>query len=210
MRARMLKHRLKIIVATLCLCLGITPISALATPDPPQSEQAKIDFKFEKVDLDLLGQVNLLDKRFERDGLVYADEPTNAYLQRVGESLVPRDLKLEHVFWKFRALRDPVPNAFALPNGSVYVTTGLLALMDNESQVAAVLAHELTHVMRRHSYLENRSSRKKFLTMNIIELVGALTPGSVGAAIQMVALISPFIVQAMIAGYSRDMEKDAD
>src|SRR5207302_8555067 len=46
--------------------------------------------------------------------------------------------------------------------------------------------------------------------MNIIELVGALTPGSIGAAIEMVALVSPFIVQAMIAGYSRDMEKDAD
>ena len=90
----MLKHRRKIIVATLCLCLclGITPISALATQDPPQPSPAKIDFKFEKVDLDLLGQVNLLDKRFERDGLVYADEPTNAYLQRVGESLVARDL----------------------------------------------------------------------------------------------------------------------
>src|SRR5881227_2929035 len=134
-------------IVTLCFCLALTPISALATQDPPQSPPARIDFKFEKVDLDLLEQVNLLDKRFERDGLVYADEPTNVYLQRVGESLVPRDLKLEHVVWKFRALRDPVPNAFALPNGSIYVTTGLLALVDNESEVAAVLAHELTHVM---------------------------------------------------------------
>ncbi len=208
----MLKHRLKIIVATLCLCLGITPISALATPDPPQSEQAKIDFKFEKVDLDLLGQVNLLDKRFERDGLVYADEPTNAYLQRVGESLVPRDLKLEHVVWKFRALRDPVPNAFALPNGSIYVNTGVMSLCDNESQLAAILAHEITHVLRRHTYLQNRSNRKKILTINIINAVGVWNPvgGVAGLAVGIIAAVSPFILVSTIYGYSRDLEREAD
>src|SRR5437016_14171990 len=212
MRARMLKHRRKIIVATLCLCLGITPISALATQDPPQPSPAKIDFKFEKVDLDLLGQVNLLDKRFERDGLVYADEPTNAYLQRVGESLVPRDLKLEHVVWKFRALRDPVPNAFALPNGSIYVNTGVMALCDNESQLAAILANEITHVLRRHTYLQNRSNRKKILTINIINAVGVWNPvGCVaGLAVGIIAAVSPFILVSTIYGYSRDLEREAD
>src|SRR5437588_9582036 len=177
MKVRMLKHRREIIVATLCFCLWITPISVLANQDQPQSEQAKIDFKFEKVDLDLFGQVNLLDKRFERDGLVYADEPTNAYLQRVGESLVPRDLKLEHVVWKFRALRDPVPNAFALPNGSIYVNTGVMSLCDNESQLAAILAHEITHVLSRHAYLQNRSKRKKSRTIKIINSFGGLEAG---------------------------------
>src|SRR5437899_1886824 len=207
----MLKRRRQIIVATICLSLALTQISALATQDPPQSPPAKIDFKFEKVDLDLLEQVNLLDRRFERDGLVYADGPTNSYLQRVGESLVARDLKLEHVVWKFRALRDPVPNAFALPNGSIYVSTGLLALMDNESQVAAVVAHEMTHVLRRHTYLENRSNRKKFLTMNIMAAVGAYAPGGVaGAVITIVTAVAPFIVMATMYGYSRDLEREAD
>jgi hypothetical protein len=53
----MLKRRRQIIVATICLSLALTQISALATQDPPQSPPAKIDFKFEKVDLDLLEQV---------------------------------------------------------------------------------------------------------------------------------------------------------
>ena len=78
------------------------------------------------------------------DGLVLADEPANAYLRRIGQSLIPRGLVLERVSWKFRALRDPQPNAFALPNGSIYVTTGLMTLLDNESQLAAIIAHELT------------------------------------------------------------------
>src|SRR6266851_4115638 len=215
--------RRQIIVATLCLCLiaSVCGWPAMASrairlkqqeaPQTPQAPQPIEEFKFTKVDLELLDQVNLVDRRFERDGLVLEDEETNAYLKRVGEVLLPRGLKLEHVLWKFRALRDPVPNAFSLPNGSIYVTTGLLALMDNESQVAAVLAHELTHVMRRHSYLQNRSSRKKYLTLNVIELVGGLTPMSGAAAIvEIIAVISPFLVEAMIAGYSRDLEREAD
>src|SRR5207245_2160787 len=145
------------------------------------------------------------------EGLVLDDGATNAYLARVGKSLVPRGLKLEHVSWNFRALRDPQPNAFALPNGSIYVSTGLLALVDNESQLAAVLAHELTHVLRRHSYLQNRNNRKKFLTMNVIAAVGAYAPGGVaGAVITIATVVAPFIVMATMYGYSRDLERQAD
>src|SRR2546423_3997220 len=207
----------KLIVAALCVCLGsgaLTPAAfsqkkkaPVEAVPPPVNEE----FKFGKVDLDLLDQVDLLDRRFERDGLVLEDEATNEYLARIGDSLVPKGLVLEHVKWKFRALRDPQPNAFALPNGSIYVTTGLMSLLDNESQLAAVLAQELTHVMRRHTYLFNRSNRKKFLTMNIMAAVGAYAPGGiVGAVITVVTTIAPFIVIATIYGYSRDMEREAD
>ena len=149
-----------------------------ATP-PPVNEE----FKFGEVDLEVLEQADLLDIRLERDGLVLADESANAYLRRIGQSLIPRGLELEKVSWKFRALRDPQPNAFALPNGSIYVTTGLMTLIDNESQLAAIIAHELTHVMRRHTYLHNRSNRKKFLTMNVMAAVGAYAPGGVVGAV---------------------------
>jgi beta-barrel assembly-enhancing protease len=219
-------NRRQIFVALLCLCLLFSVSSPAATASQtiwaqrqdssqslqtPQTSQPIEEFKFGKVDLELLEQVNLLDRRFERDGLVLEDDATNAYLKRVGEVLLPRGLKLENVWWKFRALRDPVPNAFALPNGSIYVSTGLLALMDNESQVAAVLAHEMTHVLRRHTYLQNRSNRKKFLTMNIMAAIGAYAPGGVaGAVITVVMAVAPFIVLATMFGYSRDLEREAD
>src|SRR4029434_3674765 len=103
----------------------------------------------------------------------------------------------EQVTWRFRTVRDPQPNAFALPNGSIYVTTGLLALLDNESQWAAFLAHELPHVLRRHTYLQNRSNRKKFLTMNIMVAVGAYAPGGlVGTMIMIASAAAPFLVLA--------------
>mgnify|MGYP003286702491 CR=1 FL=1 len=163
-----------------------------ATPPPLREE-----FKFGEVDLEVLEQADLLDVRLERDGLVLADESANAYLRRIGQSLIPSELKLERVKWRFRALRDPQPNAFALPNGSIYVTTGLINLLDNESQLAAIIAHELTHVMRRHTYVHNRSNRKKFLTMNVMSAVGAYAPGGlVGAVITIVTTVAPFIMIA--------------
>jgi predicted Zn-dependent protease len=206
-----------LIVAALCFCIVFTSLCPVAlaqkktapveaTPPPVNAE-----FKFGDVDLEVLEQADLLDVRLERDGLVLADESANAYLRRVGQSLIPRGLKLDRVSWRFRVLRDPQPNAFALPNGSIYVTTGLMTLLDNESQLASIVAHELTHVMRRHTYLHNRSNRKKFLTMNVMAAIGAYAPGGiVGAVITVVTTVAPFIMMATIYGYSRDLEREAD
>jgi predicted Zn-dependent protease len=177
-----------------------------STP-PPIRE----DFKFGKIDAEVLEQSDLLDSKFDRDGLVLHDESANAYVRRIGLSLVPRGLDLEKVSWNFRVLRDPQPNAFALPNGSIYITTGLIFLVDNESQLAAILAHEITHVMRRHTYVQNRSNRKKFLTMNVMAVVGTFAPGGiVGAVITIVTAVAPFILMATVYGYSRDLEREAD
>lgn len=207
---------IRLLVTTLCLCVVFTTLPPAvaqrktapveATP-PPVNEE----FKFGKVDLEMLEQSDLLDHRLERDGLVLTDEAANAYLNRLGQLLIPRGTTLEKVTWRFRILRDPQPNAFALPNGSIYVTTGLITLIDNESQLAAIIAHELTHVMRRHTYLQNRSNRKKFLTMNIMSAVGSYAPLSVvGAVITVVTTVAPIIMMATIFGYSRDLEREAD
>ena len=205
------------IVAALCFCILFTTLSPLAlaqkktAPVEATPPPLKENFKFGEVDLEVLEQADLLDTRFERDGLVLADESANTYLRRVGKSLIPQGVELERVSWRFRILRDPQPNAFALPNGSIYATTGLITLLDNESQLAAILAHEVTHVMARHSYLHNRSNRKKFLTMNVMSAVGAYAPGGlVGAVIVIATSVAPFIMMATIYGYSRELERDAD
>src|SRR5437867_157 len=70
----------------------------------------------------------------------------------------------------------------------------------------------MTHISRRHTYLQNRSMRKKVLAINILNTIGAWNPvsGAAGAAIDLIANISPFILVLSIFGYSRDMEKEAD
>lgn len=69
------------------------------------------------------------------------------YVNRVGQSLVPRESKNRY---GFKVRLDPMPNARSLSTGTVYVSTGLLSLVDNEAQLAYVLAHEIAHVETEH------------------------------------------------------------
>lgn len=211
-----LKRYFQISLLTLCLLLTSLPISAraqdVATPQATAQEQVNNEkFVFSKVDLQLLSEIKLLDERFEKEGAVYHDPALDAYLTRVGMAVVA-DKKLENVEWKFRALRDSVPNAFALPNGSIYINTGLLALLDDENQLAAVLAHEVTHVSERHTYLRNRTVRKTVLAINILNTISNWNPisGTAGIAVSLIANISPFMLALSVYGYSRDQEKEAD
>ena len=120
-----------------------------------------------------------MDERFEKEGLVYHEAALDAYLDRVGKAVLAGK-EIENVNWKFRVLRDPVPNAFALPNGSIYINTGMLALLEEEAQLASVLAHEVIHVTERHTYEQNRSLRKKVLAVNILSTIGTWTPWGSG------------------------------
>ncbi len=209
-----IKRVFPVVLLAISLILSSLPISARSVvPAPPSTVHTDTEekFVFSKVDQELLEEIKLLDERFEKEGVVYHHPGLDAYLNRVGMAIVA-DKKLENVEWKFRALRDPIPNAFALPNGSIYINTGLLALLDDENQLAAVLAHEVTHVSERHTYLRNRSMRKKVLAINIISTIGNWHPvaGTAGLAISLIANISPFMLALSILGYSRDQEKEAD
>ena len=210
------KRCCEVFLLSIILIVSSLPTSAralsVATAPTSTLEQASDEkFVFDKVDQDLLNEIKLLDERFEKEGVVYHGPGVDAYLSRVGAAVVA-DKKLENVEWKFRALRDPVPNAFALPNGSIYINTGLLALLDDENQLAAVLAHEATHVSLRHTYLRNRSIRKKVLAINIINTIGTWSPvgGPAGLAINLIATISPLMLALSVLGYSREQEKEAD
>jgi len=183
--------------ALLCLLCALSVAQAAPQREP---------FSFGKVDLELWEQINELDKKFEQSGLVYEEKALAAYLDEVGRSLLgPADLQLEHVRWRFRALRSPAVNAFAMPNGSIYVHTGLLARLENEAQLAGVLAHEIIHVRNRHSYLEYRSARKKSVAIHVI---GAVEEAFTGLGV--VTIASGVFLQLSMFGYSREMEKEAD
>ena len=132
-------------------------------------------FRFGAADEKLLEEANELDRQFEKKGLVYHDLVAEPYLEKVGEGLIQGAPAPDRVTYRFHILRDPMVNAFALPNGSIYVNTGLVAVMENEAELASVLAHEITHVTDRHTYILNRSIRKKTVTMEVIA-------GAAGAA----------------------------
>jgi predicted Zn-dependent protease len=170
------------------------------------AQTSQVSFRFGEVDLELLEQVKQQEKRFEDQGLVYREPQLSAYVDRLGRSLLKPEDQLENVVWQFRVMRDPVVNAFAMPNGSIYVHTGLLARMENEAQLVGVLAHEIIHVRNRHTYLSYRSYRKKMLAINLIGLAGAYTGmGGWGAS-----MVAQFMLGISVIGYTRELEKEAD
>jgi predicted Zn-dependent protease len=81
-------------------------------------------------------------------GLV-ADQALQDYVQQVGARLTETSERSQ-LPWTFRVLDDPMPNAFALPGGFVFVTRGLLGVVNSEAELAGVLAHEVGHVNARH------------------------------------------------------------
>ncbi|HYC63962.1 MAG TPA: M48 family metalloprotease, partial [Reyranellaceae bacterium] len=81
---------------------------------------------------------------------LYDDGALNAYVERVGQRLVSRG-GVPGGGYRFYVLDMPTPNAHALPSGHIFVTRGLLAMLDDEAELAAALAHELGHVGRRHA-----------------------------------------------------------
>ena len=82
-------------------------------------------------------------------GLIKNKKQTN-YLNLVGHTVSRLSSRPELEFY-FGILNSPDVNAFACPGGYILITKGALDLMDNEAQLAGVLAHEITHVSLRHS-----------------------------------------------------------
>jgi predicted Zn-dependent protease len=74
----------------------------------------------------------------------------NARVRRVGDRIV-QAANLTNRHWEYAVFDDSTPNAFVLPSGHMGVTTGLLAIAKNDDQLAAVIGHEVGHVIARHA-----------------------------------------------------------
>src|SRR4030042_1406700 len=77
------------------------------------------------------------------------DLTLQAFLERLGHSLVAQVGSTPFEF-KFYLINAPDPNAFAIPGGYIFLTTGLIVLAENEHEVAGVISHEIAHVKERH------------------------------------------------------------
>jgi len=128
------------------------------------------------------------DNTIERSGQIYDDRRATDYLQGVMDRLYPEFKGKIHV----RIYDSTQLNAFALPNGSIYFNIGLLARIENEAQLAAVLAHEAAHFIERHSFRQRVSAK------NTSAFAVSGIPFSNLAAI------------SSISGFSRDLEREAD
>jgi predicted Zn-dependent protease len=90
------------------------------------------------------------DVEIRREMGVYDDPELQRYVNDIGQRLA-RTSHRPNLPWSFTIVDSPAINAFALPGGYIYLTRGLLAYLDDESELAGVLGHEIGHVTARHA-----------------------------------------------------------
>lgn len=139
----------------------------------------------------------------EKEFGVYKDQPALAsYVSQVGKKLVAQCGR-QDIAYKFTVLDTSVINAFALPGGYIYVTRGILARMNSEDELAAVMGHELAHVALRHGAQE--ISRQTVAQLGL-QALSILKPG----LDQSVGQYAGAALNLAFLGYSRDLESQAD
>jgi predicted Zn-dependent protease len=133
-------------------------------------------------------------------GLI-GDQALQQYLQSVGAALAAKSER-PNLPWTFRVVDDPSPNAFALPGGYIFVTRGLLDLMNNEAELASVVGHEIGHVTARHSVQQMSQQQLAQLALGVGSILSPTVAQLGNVASQGLGLL--------FLKYGRDDERQAD
>jgi predicted Zn-dependent protease len=147
------------------------------------------------------------ESRRVADEMGLVDSPAlNAYVEQIGRRLA-QHAPGGDANYSFRIVDMQEPNAFALPGGYVYVSRGLLALMNSEDELAGVIGHEIGHVAARHAV--RRITRSA--PIGILTGVGAAVTGIVSPMLgKAVGGIGGMAGALVLAPYSRSQESEAD
>src|SRR5437879_12066174 len=128
---------------------------------PPMGADGK-RFNPESDELRLWAQAEKEEEQLQKKAKPYDDPLLDEYLGKIGDKLLPDQVRAAGgPGFKFGVIRDPTLNAFALPNGHIYVHTGMLSRLDNESQLAMIVGHEMTHVTHRPALSFQRDVQTK-------------------------------------------------
>jgi predicted Zn-dependent protease len=176
------------------LIVIVNCIVAAQTPLPPEvTEQEK-----------KLGEEAV--KEFEAKVKIVNDHPALPQLRQILARIVPITERPKMTY-TIKVVEDNEPNAFTFPGGFMYVTTGLLKLAESEHELAAVIAHEVAHNTRLHAIRMIRKESQLSIPVLLAMLAAVFARGE--AAIQAAQIVSQ-VVQVLMLGYSRDMEREAD
>jgi predicted Zn-dependent protease len=130
---------------------------------------------------------------------IYSNRVVTDYVNRTGQNIA-RLSDRPNIPYHFTILEDKTVNAFALPGGYVYVYTGLLKQLDTQSQLGGVLAHEISHIVARHSVKQLQEGLG-------FQILSTLVFGGSSSATRAAVDVGLALV---MQGYSRDAEAEAD
>jgi predicted Zn-dependent protease len=209
--------RRRIIAALAASALVAQPLAPATFAIPAARAQALPDLGDESQTLFTPIQERKLGESVVRQihsaGAYLEDPEVNDYLNELGHRLVAasQDSKLD---FEFFAIADPSINAFALPGGYIGVHVGLILLTQSESELASVLAHEITHVTQHH-FTRSMAGQQRSLLYSLAALAVAIAAARSGsassgqAASAAIASAQAIALQSQL-NYTRENEYEAD
>ena len=171
-------------------------VATCALPSGCDTSRRVLGYVADKTEIELGTQ---LAAQIEEEQRLHSNRRLQSYIQDVAATLIPFALEdRPGIDYHVKVLNDPEEiNAFAVPGGFLYVYSGLLLIAEDEAEIAGVLAHEIGHIVGRHSInqLAARFGMELLITLALGEDLELL--GQIGAS-----LVS--------ARFSRDDEREAD
>lgn len=187
-----------------CLLIGLSLVTwTLASWDPPLARAQGISIISEAAEKRLGARADV--QILQQFGF-YADPFLQDYINQVGQRIV-RVAERRNVSYRFKVVDDPSENAFALPGGYVYITRGMLAALNSESQLAGVLGHEIAHVTQRHGARRMTEALGYQLFTAALAIGGAAS--GVGNPGQW-AILGQSVSMNILLGHGREFEFEAD
>ena len=174
--------------------MGVVPIGTGATVELQDDEKRLWNRAAEE------------QRRLDRSGVIYDDPQLKAYLNEVARKLTPEKVKRTEFSFKVSVIKNPLLNAFSLPNGAIYIHTGILARIENEAQLATLLGHEMSHVIQRHALENFRNVHNTAAALATFQLAAS----GAGRFAPIAGLLGSLGAMAAVSGYSQNSEAEAD
>jgi predicted Zn-dependent protease len=158
---------------------------------------------------------HFVDASIMNDYMKVDDPGINGAVTTIGQQLVHNSDRSDLDF-TFKVLSTPRVNAFAGPGGYVYVTTGLLDLLESKDELAAVLAHEIGHITARHQVRAFHNAQRAQIGIALIDIAGiflaGIPAGSIGSSLagDLAKAVGYMATMVVYQGYSRAYEEQAD
>jgi beta-barrel assembly-enhancing protease len=166
--------------------------SSCATSVKPYTSAENIQ-QTSRTDVRLWALADEFDEDISHTSSLYSDADLQNYLQNILDRLYP-DFQGRI---RIQVLWSPSLNAFALPNGSLYIHSSLLARCSNEAQAATILGHEAAHFVDRHALRQTEQIHNTTAFANVLTIAG-------------VPLVGPLLAVSSTLGYSKELESKAD
>jgi len=178
------------------------PVLADGLPDLGDNAQLTVSPQMERrVGEEAMRDIRLHDPAFDDDA------EATAYLNTLGDRLVSNSAGANQPF-EFFLVKDPTLNAFALPGGYIGVNTGTIVTAQSESELAAVLAHEIAHVTQHHmARMASKDGKLSVAMLAAMALAIIARNSQAGSAVATIGQASAITAQI---GYSREFEREAD